>query len=72
MLGWVCMCCQECTRIRRLNTFVLTEQGIEIENLKARVKQYADYDEIKRELGIMKVCSSVEVVFTCPQISIFL
>lgn len=26
----------------------------ENENLKARLKQYADYDEIKRELGIMK------------------
>lgn len=30
-------------------------QASEIENLKARLKQYADYDEIKRELGIMKV-----------------
>ncbi|KAF8608787.1 hypothetical protein BDV93DRAFT_518842 [Ceratobasidium sp. AG-I] len=29
-------------------------RGVEIENLKARVRQYADYDEIKRELGIMK------------------
>jgi len=29
-------------------------RGVEIESLKARVKQYADYDEIKRELGIMK------------------
>ncbi|CCO27073.1 Protein CASP [Rhizoctonia solani AG-1 IB] len=26
----------------------------EIDNLKIRLKQYADYDEIKRELGIMK------------------
>jgi hypothetical protein len=30
-------------------------QAAEIENLKIRLKQYADYDEIKRELGIMKV-----------------
>ncbi|KAH7339558.1 CASP C terminal-domain-containing protein [Rhizoctonia solani] len=29
-------------------------RGSEIESLKSRLKQYADYDEIKRELGIMK------------------
>ncbi|KAG8711960.1 hypothetical protein FRC12_009099 [Ceratobasidium sp. 428] len=29
-------------------------RGIEIESLRNRIKQYADYDEIKRELGIMK------------------
>jgi hypothetical protein len=30
-------------------------QRTEIESLKARVKQFGDYDEIKRELEIMKV-----------------
>jgi hypothetical protein len=30
-------------------------QSTEIEGLKSRVKQYGDYDEIKRELEIMKV-----------------
>jgi homeobox protein cut-like len=30
-------------------------QAKEIEQLKARLKQYGDYDEIKRELEIMKV-----------------
>lgn len=29
----------------------------EVEELKERVKQYADYDEVKRELEIMKVRS---------------
>ncbi|CUA66883.1 Protein CASP [Saccharomyces cerevisiae S288c] [Rhizoctonia solani] len=29
-------------------------RGAEIDGLKTRLKQYADYDEIKRELGIMK------------------
>ncbi|KAF8739623.1 CASP C terminal, partial [Rhizoctonia solani] len=29
-------------------------KGTETDNLKNRLKQYADYDEIKRELGIMK------------------
>lgn len=28
----------------------------EVDSLKNRVKQYADYDEVKRELEIMKVC----------------
>ena len=30
-------------------------QDTEVEQLKLRLKQYADYDEIKRELDIMKV-----------------
>ena len=30
-------------------------QVAEVDQLKAKVKQYADYDEIKRELEIMKV-----------------
>lgn len=30
----------------------------EIEELKERVKQYVDYDEVKRELEIMKVSTS--------------
>ncbi|WVW86102.1 hypothetical protein I302_108141 [Kwoniella bestiolae CBS 10118] len=32
----------------------VASQGTEIQNLKNKVKQYGDYDEIKRELGIMK------------------
>jgi homeobox protein cut-like len=31
-------------------------QAVEIEQLKLRLKQYGDYDEIKRELEIMKAC----------------
>lgn len=31
-------------------------KAADIENLKQRLKQYGDYDEIKRELEIMKVC----------------
>jgi len=31
----------------------------EIEGLKVKVKQFGDYDEIKRELEIMKVCLGV-------------
>jgi len=30
-------------------------QAAEVEQLKSRLKQYSDYDEIKRELDIMKV-----------------
>ena len=30
-------------------------QTTEVDQLKSKVKQYADYDEIKRELEIMKV-----------------
>ena len=30
-------------------------QSIEIEQLRAKLKQYSDYDELKRELEIMKV-----------------
>jgi len=33
-------------------------QVAEIDNLRAKVKQYADYDEIKRELEIMKVSNA--------------
>ncbi|KAK8853171.1 hypothetical protein IAR55_003872 [Kwoniella newhampshirensis] len=32
----------------------LAAQSVEIESLKSKVKQYSDYDEIKRELEIMK------------------
>jgi homeobox protein cut-like len=32
-----------------------SNQAAEIDNLRTKVKQYADYDEIKRELEIMKV-----------------
>ena len=28
----------------------------EVDGYKERLKQYADYDEVKRELEIMKVC----------------
>jgi homeobox protein cut-like len=34
-------------------------QAAEIEQLKTRLKQYGDYDEIKRELEIMKVHKSL-------------
>jgi len=30
-------------------------QSVEIDHLKQKVKQYSDYDEVKRELEIMKV-----------------
>ena len=33
----------------------ISAQATEIENLKSKVKQFGDYDEIKRELEIMKV-----------------
>lgn len=33
-------------------------QVAEVDNLKQRLKQYNDYDEIKRELEIMKVSLS--------------
>lgn len=33
----------------------IANQATEIENLRAKVKQYSDYDELKRELEIMKV-----------------
>lgn len=33
----------------------LQKKAVEIEQLKQRLKKYADYDEIKRELEIMKV-----------------
>lgn len=33
----------------------IATQATEIENLRAKVKQYSDYDELKRELEIMKV-----------------
>lgn len=33
----------------------LSVQAAEVEQLKLKLKQYSDYDEIKRELEIMKV-----------------
>ncbi len=33
----------------------IVTQSAEIESLRSKVKQFADYDEIKRELEIMKV-----------------
>lgn len=39
----------------------LASVNAEIENLRARAKQFSDYDEIKRELEIMKV--GVDCVF---------
>ena len=30
-------------------------QAIEVEQLRSKLKQYSDYDEVKRELEIMKV-----------------
>jgi homeobox protein cut-like len=30
-------------------------RAVEVDELKARLQQYADYDEVKRELEIMKV-----------------
>ena len=37
------------------STKEINNLSAEIEGLKAKVKQFGDYDEIKRELGIMKV-----------------
>lgn len=31
----------------------------EVDGLKEKLKQYSDYDEVKRELEIMKVCSEL-------------
>ena len=31
-------------------------QECDVETLRGRLRTYADYDEIKRELEIMKVC----------------
>ena len=39
-----------------LSTKRCIPQATEVEQLKLKVKQYGDYDEIKRELEIMKVC----------------
>lgn len=36
-----------------------TAKAKEVEELKERVKQFADYDEVKRELEIMKVSLSL-------------
>lgn len=38
-----------------------TAKAKEVEELKERVKQFADYDEVKRELEIMKVSLSLGV-----------
>ena len=38
----------------------IATQAAEIESLKAKVKQFGDYDEIKRELEIMKVSARVQ------------
>ena len=40
-------------------------QNSEIEHLKQRLKQYKDYDEIKRELEIMKVSCLVSSLSNC-------
>lgn len=47
-------------RIRLLKLFVL--QGTELTNLRQKLAQYSDYDEIKRELDIMKVCPLIDHV----------
>ena len=39
-------------------SITLMWQAAEIESLKVKVKQFSDYDEIKRELEIMKVRKS--------------
>jgi homeobox protein cut-like len=39
-------------------------QASEIETLRSKVKQFGDYDEIKRELEIMKVSFSKLVLIT--------
>jgi homeobox protein cut-like len=44
-------------------------QSSEIEHLKSRLRKYADYDEIKRELDIMKV-SSAQMASTSLLISL--
>jgi homeobox protein cut-like len=38
-------------------------QESEVETLKGRLRTYADYDEIKRELEIMKVCLPTVIRF---------
>ena len=35
----------------------------EVEQLKSKLKRYADYDEIKRELEIMKVCGYAQCTY---------
>ena len=44
-----------CSEFHEKNTDY-DSQSSEVEMLKTRLKMYADYDEIKRELEIMKVC----------------
>lgn len=39
-------------------TKIFSTQVAEVDQLKTKIKQYSDYDEIKRELDIMKVCRS--------------
>lgn len=39
---------------------MLMAQALEIESLRSKVKQFGDYDEIKRELEIMKVGSQID------------
>jgi homeobox protein cut-like len=41
-----------------LNLIVIFLQNSELETFKNKLRQYQDYDEIKRELEIMKVSSN--------------
>jgi predicted RNase H-like nuclease (RuvC/YqgF family) len=53
------------TKIRRIEELEreVGQKQAEIEQLRGKAKQYVDYDEIKRELEIMKVC---RVYLTLP------
>ena len=42
---------------------IAVSQVAEVDQLKTRLKQYADYDEIKRELDIMKVRTCLGLIF---------
>lgn len=46
------------------DSFVNMHQVAEVDSLKHRLKQYSDYDEIKRELGVMKVGFCLTRVFS--------
>lgn len=38
-------------------------QNLQVEQLRTKLTGFEDYDEIKRELDIMKVCSHFPIVF---------
>lgn len=44
-------------------------QSAEVDQLKSKLRQYDDYDEIKRELEIMKVCGLYILILRYAQTS---